>query len=87
MVASALMKQVYNKTPKVRELSWSEHVRFGHIPHRRDCRVCQESQQISDQHRRIPYPHGATLSVDVAGPLKKAYDKGGGQARYMLVGP
>ncbi|CAL1129507.1 unnamed protein product [Cladocopium goreaui] len=86
MVASALMEQVYHKTPKLRELSWSEHVMFGHIPHRRDCRVCQESQQISDQHRKIPYPLGATLSVDVAGPLKKAYDRGGGQARYMLVG-
>eukprot|EP00435_Cladocopium_sp_Y103_P030730 s947_g7.t1 len=86
MVASALVQQVYNKTPKLRELSWAEHIAFGHIPHRRDCRVCQESQQISDQHRKIQYPLGATLSIDVAGPLKKAYDKGGGQARYMLVG-
>ena len=86
MVASALLSQVFNKTPKICELSWAEHIAFGHIPHRRDCRVCQESQQISDQHRRIQHPFGATLSVDVAGPLKKAYDKGGGQARYMLVG-
>ena len=28
---------------KVKALSWEEHVKLGHLPFRRDCRVCQEA--------------------------------------------
>ena len=34
----------------------------------------------------MKYPEGGILSVDVAGPMIPAYDQGGYQARYFLVG-
>ena len=87
MLAGALMKQANYQKAKIAELSWAEHFACNHTPYRRDCRVCQESlQQEDQQHRRVKYPQGGVLSIDVAGPFPKAYDKGGGQARYMLIG-
>jgi len=37
-------------------------------------------------HRKVPYPVGGVLSLDVAGPLVPAKDIGGLYARWMLVG-
>ena len=86
MVATALMRQVHGKKPKMKALSWQQHIAFGHIPYRKDCKVCQESLQQADRHVRSRHPQGGVLSLDVSGPLVQAYDQGGGQARYMLVG-
>ena len=81
-----LMKQVYKIDPKIKQLSWQEHIACGHVPYRRDCRVCQETNQQCAPHRKTRHVIGGVLSVDTAGPLIGAYDQGGGMARYFLVG-
>ena len=86
MLATELMKQVYKVDPKIKQLSWQEHIACGHIPYRRDCRVCQETNQQCAPHRKTRHVIGGVLSVDTAGPLIGAYDQGGGMARYFLVG-
>ena len=86
MLATELMKQVYKMDPKIKQLSWQEHIACGHIPYRRDCRVCQETNQQCAPHRKTRHVIGGVLSIDTAGPLIGAYDQGGGMARYFLVG-
>ena len=86
MVAEALMLQVMQQHPKLRPLSWDEHIAHGHTPYRRDCAVCQQTMQQCNPHRKVPYPVGGVLSVDVAGPLIPAKDIGGLYTRWMLVG-
>ena len=86
MVAEALMLQVMKQQPKLRPLSWDEHIAHGHVPYRRDCAVCQQTMQQCHPHRKVPYPVGGVLSLDVAGPLIPAKDIGGLYARWMLVG-
>lgn len=85
MLAQALLKTSFNRSPQLKVLSWEESVLFGHTPARRDCRVCQENQQGSP-HRRVKRPLAGVLSLDTAGPLVPAYDQGGHVARYVLVG-
>ena len=85
MVAEALLTQVHRQEPKLRPLSWEEHLRYGHTPYRRDCAVCQQAMQQQDPQRKVPNPRGGVLSVDTAGPLQKASDLGGLKARYLLV--
>ena len=86
MVAEALMLQVMQQHPKLRPLSCDEHIAHGHTPYRRDCAVCQHTMQQCNPHRKVPYPVGGVLSVDVAGPLIPAKDIGGLYTRWMLVG-
>lgn len=86
MVAHALKMNLDGHRPAIRAVSWKEHLAFNHVPYRRDCRVCQESLQQVEPHRRVKHPQSAVLSVDVAGPLTPAKDQGGNQARWMLVG-
>ena len=86
MVSSALINQVMKRNAKIKVVTWQQHIAFNHIPYRRDCRVCQEAKQQCSPHRKVKYPEGGILSVDVAGPMIPAYDQGGYQARYFLVG-
>ena len=86
MVAEALMFQVMQRAPKLCPLSWDEHIAHGHTPYRRDCAVCQQTVQQRNPHRKVPYPVGRVLSLDVAGPLVPAKDIGALRARWMLVG-
>lgn len=87
MMARALREQVFNNPViKQKELTWAEHVAFGHVPYRRDCKVCQETLQQCAPHRKVKEVIGGVLSVDVAGPMIPAYDMGGKQARWLLVG-
>ena len=86
MVASALMTQVHKTDIKMKEVTWAEHIAFNHVPFRRDCRVCQESAQQCSPHKKVKYPQAGVLSLDTAGPMIPAYDQGGYQARYFLVG-
>ena len=86
MLAEALMRQVYKAKPKLKPLSWQEHLAMGHVPYRRDCRVCQETMQQCAPHRKAKHVAAGVLSIDTAGPLIPAYDQGGGKARYFLVG-
>ena len=87
LVADALCRQAFKETEiECKAMTWAEHCAAGHVPFRRDCRVCQESSATGRPH----YPLNGTLSVDVAGPLKKAKEmfwaEGGGYMRYILVG-
>ena len=86
MVAEALTTQVMQRNPMLRPLSWDEHIAHGHTPYRRDCAVCQQAVQQCHPRRKVPYPVGGVLSLDVAGPLIPAKDIGGLYARWMLVG-
>ena len=86
MMATAIVEQVLHQEVPIKALSWQEHLAYNHLPYRRDCRVCQESLQQADLHRRVRNPMGGILSIDVAGPMKPAYDQGGGQARWILLG-
>ena len=42
-------------------------------------------QQCSP-HKKVQHPRAGVLSLDTAGPLIPAYDQGGCQTRYFLVG-
>ena len=86
MVAEALLVQVINCQPKLAPLSWQEHLQHGHVPFRRNCLVCQQSLQQQAPHRKVKHPLGGVLSVDTAGPFIRAYDAGGYQSAYILVG-
>ena len=87
MVSEAIITQVLQQEhPRLRPLSWDEHLRHGHIPYRRDCAVCQQAMQQQAPHRKVDQPLGGVLSLDTAGPLQKASDLGGYKARYLLVG-
>eukprot|EP00438_Fugacium_kawagutii_P026560 Skav206294 [mRNA] locus=scaffold3268:30491:38245:+ [translate_table: standard] len=85
MVAKGILKY-FGKEPRLRALSWEEHVAFGHIPYRRDCAVCQQTLQQCSPHRRVKHVVGGVLSMDVAGPLVKGKDVEGGKCHYFLVG-
>ena len=86
-VASAVGERMFGQGGdfQLKALSWSQHVQAGHIPFRRDCRVCQEASAKSHPHRRVAHPHAGTLSIDVAGPYIKA-NEGAHVKKYMLVG-
>ena len=86
MVAEALLTQIVNRQPRISSLSWEEHLRHGHIPFRRDCLVCQQSLQQQPPHRKVKHPLGGVLSIDTTGPFIRAYDAGGYQSAYILVG-
>ena len=70
---------------KLKPMTWSQHVQAGHVPFRRDCRICQESSAKSHPHKRVAHPQAGTLSIDVAGPYQEAYE-GAQKRRYMLIG-
>ena len=87
-IAIFLQERVLKGQVKMRALSWSEHVRLGHTPFRRDCRTCQLASARDYTHRRSKLPPKiGVLSLDTAGPLREAPDLGKGKkARYLLVG-
>ena len=70
---------------KVKALSWDQHVQNGHVPFRRDCRVCQQQSATSRPHRKVKHPLAGTLSLDTAGPYPVA-PNGRDIAKYILVG-
>eukprot|EP00434_Breviolum_minutum_P006947 symbB.v1.2.006133.t1/scaffold365.1/size219215/8 len=86
MVAQALLEQVFEKEVQMKALSWEEHLAFNHVPYRRDCLICQETQQKGHPHRKVQHVSGGVLSLDTSGPLVAANDAGGFKAKYMLVG-
>ena len=95
-VADALCRQAFGEKDeiKVKAMTWEEHCAAGHVPFRRDCRLCQEARAKSRPHRKVMHPLNGTLSVDVAGPLRRAPDvagplrgaeHAGADMRYILV--
>ena len=85
MVAKGLVSAL-GRTPKIKALSWQEHVQFGHVPYRRDCAVCQQTLQQCLPHRRVKWPTPGVLSLDTAGPLKKGKDVDSSTSKYFLCG-
>ena len=86
-LARCLRKEVDGQSKvKVKSLSWEEHVKLGHLPFRRDCRVCQEASARDRPQRRVRHPAGNVLSVDLSGPFIMGTDVDGVQdKRYLLV--
>ena len=90
-MAEALGRLVFEQevTYQLRALSWSEHCEAGHVPFRRDCRVCQEASAKGRPHLKVTNPLCGTLSVDTAGPFLVGHDydiKNKYRMRYILVG-
>ena len=85
-IATSLIQHGFKQEPRMAQLSWADHVKNGHIPYRRDCRVCQETLQVQRPHRRIKNAISGVLSLDTAGPLELAADVDGSKAKFMLIG-
>ena len=83
-IALAICRDIKKKIYQ-RAIKWEEHLRAGHVPFHRDCRVCQESAARDRPHRRLKHPRAGVLSLDLAGPLRKEKDHTGPK-RYILVG-
>ena len=64
MVARAIQEEIRGGHPRLRALSWSEHLRYNHTPYRRDCRVRQETLQKQRPHKRVENPWAGVLSLD-----------------------
>ena len=84
-VAMRIQSDVFEKAPSLRALSWSEHVRQGHQPFRRDCQICQEASGVARGHRKVSHPRAGILSLDVAGPFHLGNDVEE-PAKFMLLG-
>ena len=90
-VAEALGQQIFGQAVdyQLRALLWNQHVEAGHVPFRRDCRICQEAAAKGRPHRKVQHPLCGTLSVDTTGPFKVGIDydvKTKFRMKYMLVG-
>ena len=71
--------------PRLKKMTWEQRCQNGHVPFRRDCRICQEQSAKSRPHRKVTHPLAATLSLDTAGPYPVAKD-GKDLMKYILVG-
>ena len=85
-IATSLMQHGLRQEPRMAQLSWADHLKNGHIPYRRDCRVCQETLQLQRPHRKVKNAISGVLSVDTAGPLEPSADVDGSEAKFLLVG-
>ena len=85
-VARSLQQEVFGRPAHVKKLSWFEHVRHGHVPFRRDCRVCQEASARGKRHAKIAYPYAAVLNADLSGPYRAGKDVGDATQKYFLIG-
>ena len=85
-IAIAVVK-VIGRKPTLRALRWEEHIRAGHTPFHRDCRVCQEAAARDRPHRKLRHPKAGVLSLDIAGPLRPERDhEAKKKKKYILVG-
>ena len=84
-VAVKIHSEVFGLRPSLQALSWSEHVRQGHVPFRRDCQICQEASGVARGHKKKSHPRAGVLNLDVAGPLQLGNDIEQ-QAKFMLIG-
>eukprot|EP00435_Cladocopium_sp_Y103_P018403 s5448_g4.t1 len=85
-ISTSIIKEVFKEKPQLKVLSWDEHVKFGHVPYRKDCSICQQSSQQIFPHRRNPFPQPGVLALDACGPLVPASDVGSWKCRYFLAG-
>ena len=93
-LAKVIQTTVFGQPVRIRAISWSEHVRMGHTPFRRDCRTCQMASARDFTHRRSKLPPKVgVLSLDTAGPFRVGDDlnyansgRWKRKAKYLLVG-
>ena len=85
VMPSTALQEEQEPEVKVKALSWDQHVQNGHVPFRRDCRVCQQQSAKSRPHRKIKHPLAGTLSLDTAGPYPVAPNDRD-TAKCILVG-
>ena len=83
-IAVAIMSRA-GKQIHLKAINWEQHLRSGHTPFHRDCRVCQEAAAKDRPHRRVRHPKAGVLSLDIAGPLRPELDHEG-EKKYILVG-
>ena len=67
-------------------LDWKRHIEMGHLPYRRDCMTCVQSQGRDRPRKKVPTPESFTLSVDTAGPFAPGTFQEQGSFRYFMVG-
>ena len=67
------------------EINWEEHLRNGHWPPSRRCRVCIAASARQRPHHKVPNPASWVLAADTIGPFKKAEDETSNNLRYLLV--
>ena len=84
-IARQIVRMIQKKKIQAKALSWDEHVQLGHVHFRRDCRICQETRQKQNPHRRVGAPLCGVLSLDTAGPFKEGHDLVM-KSRYLMVG-
>ena len=84
-IALAVCRDVEKKIFQ-KAIKWEEHLRAGHAPFHRDCRVCQEAAAKDRPHRRLRHPKAGVLSLDIAGPLRPERDHEAKKKKYILVG-
>ena len=84
-VARQIQGQVFKKDLKLKMLSWSEHVRHGHVPFRRDCQICQEASARGRMHFKKSHPKAGVMSLDVSGPYHLGHDLLV-EGKFMLIG-
>ena len=84
-VARWLVEDVQRREVRMMGISWDEHIQLGHVPFRRDCKICQESRQKQHPHPKVKHQLCGVLSLDTSGPHKDGQDLAN-QARYMMVG-
>ena len=90
-LAKEVVKKCQERPVQLKPMSWEQHVKHGHVPFRRDCKICQQSGAKSAPHRRLnakkgQFPRAGVLSVDTTGPLVKGEDLMGNKMRFRLVG-
>ena len=85
-ISSSLVKDVFKLPVKLTVLSWDEHVKFGHVPYRKDRPTCTQSSQHIAPRRKDRFPQPGVLALDTGGPLPPANDLGSWKCKYFLAG-
>ena len=73
-VARWLVEDVQRREVRMMGISWDEHIQLGHVPFRRDCKICQESRQKQHPHPKVKHQLCGVLSLDTSGPHKDGQD-------------
>ena len=71
---------------KKAEVDWEKHIRQGHWPPLRNCRVCIGCNARHRAHRRVSHPASWVLSLDTIGPFSRTEDETSRDLRFALVG-
>lgn len=90
-ISREIMQKCQGKDVSLKAMTWQEHLRHGHVPFRRDCRICQEAGAKAAPHRRLApergqFPRAGVLSIDTSGPLVPGEDVTEEKMKFLLIG-